>query len=61
MATGLRLDFSNLGLATGPMACSPMSPLRRTASCGSWMNEAMGDRAEAPQVSETELHAFYAR
>ena len=94
MATGLRLDFSNLGLDDYDRICEalnfpgdwPDGLLAHVAAEADgklrvmdvWesrqrfdrfveerlqtaVTEAMGERAEAPQVSETELHAFYAR
>ncbi len=94
MATGLRLDFSNLGLDDYDRVCEvlnfpsdwPDGQLTHAAIevdgklrvMDVWesrerfdrfvderlqnaMSEALGDRAEAPQVSETQLHAFYAR
>ena len=94
MATGLRLDFSNLGLDDYDRICEalnfpgdwPDGLLAHAASeangklrvMDAWesrehfdrfvedrlqgaVREAMGERAEIPQVGETALHAFYAR
>jgi hypothetical protein len=94
MATGLRLDFSSLGLDDYDRVCEELNfpsdwpdGLLSHAAIevdGSlrimdvWesrerfdrfvqerlqdaMREAVGDRAEAPEISQTELHAFYAR
>jgi hypothetical protein len=94
MATGLRLDFSSLGLDDYDRVCEelnfpgdwPDGLLAHAAIevdgnlrvMDVWesrerfdqfvqerlqdaMREAVGDSAEAPEISQTELHAFYAR